>query len=321
MDKIQDYVRLLESSLASQNFDSEPKELYQPMAYILSLGGKRLRPALSLAACELFGSAPEKALMPALGIEVFHNFSLVHDDIMDEAELRRGSATVHKKWNRDIAILSGDAMLVKAYQYIAQVEPPILPAVLACFSQTALEICEGQQRDMNFESMAAVSESEYLEMIRQKTAVLLGAALKIGALCGGASEASADSLYHFGINAGLAFQIQDDLLDAFGDPQKVGKKAGGDILQDKKTLLMIYARELDPTAFQSLKSSSFVNDESKVEAWCHLMETSGARAKAEKQRDQLLKQALADLDAAHGENVALKDELAQFARWLSQRDR
>jgi len=291
------------------------------MAYILSLGGKRLRPALSLAACELFGGKAEQALMPALGIEVFHNFSLVHDDIMDEADLRRGQATVHKKWNRDIAILSGDAMLVKAYQYIAQVDAQILPSVLACFSQTALEICEGQQRDMNFESREKVSEEEYLVMIREKTAVLLGAALKIGALCGGASEASADSLYRFGINAGLAFQIQDDLLDAFGDPKKVGKKAGGDILQDKKTLLRIYAQELDSEASDTLSASSFVNEESKVEAWCNLITQSGAKAKAEAKRDNLLKEALEALEAAHGENQPLKAELAQFATWLSQRDR
>lgn len=321
MDKIQDYVKLVESSLEEQNFDLQPVELYQPMAYILSLGGKRLRPALSLAACELFGGKAEQALMPALGIEVFHNFSLVHDDIMDEADLRRGQATVHKKWNRDIAILSGDAMLVKAYQYIAQVDAQILPSVLACFSQTALEICEGQQRDMNFESRQEVSEAEYLEMIREKTAVLLGAALKIGALCGGASEASADSLYHFGINAGLAFQIQDDLLDAFGDPKKVGKKAGGDILQDKKTLLRIYSRELDSKACNTLMETSFIDEQSKVEAWCELITLSGAKAKAEAKRDHFLKEALESLEAAHGENQALKAELAQFATWLSQRDR
>lgn len=321
MERIPAYVQEVENSLSAQKFDNQPAELYEPMAYILSLGGKRLRPALSLAACELFGGEAQKALMPALGVEVFHNFSLVHDDIMDEADIRRGQATVHKKWNRDIAILSGDAMLVKAYQYIAQVDATILPAVLACFSQTALEICEGQQRDMNFESREDVSQAEYIEMIRQKTAVLLGAALKIGALCGGADEKSADSLYQFGIDAGLSFQIQDDLLDAYGDPKKVGKKPGGDILQDKKTLLMIYTKELDPVGFKSLSQSTFVNEESKVEAWCDLMIKSGAKAKAEAERDRLLQSALSALEAAQGENQDLKKELAAFAQWLSHRDR
>lgn len=321
MERIPAYVQEVENSLGAQKFDAQPAELYEPMAYILSLGGKRLRPALSLAACELFGGEADKALMPALGVEIFHNFSLVHDDIMDEADIRRGQATVHKKWNRDIAILSGDAMLVKAYQYIAQVDAAILPAVLACFSQTALEICEGQQRDMNFESREEVSQAEYIEMIRQKTAVLLGAALKIGALCGGADEKSADSLYQFGIDAGLSFQIQDDLLDAYGDPKKVGKKPGGDILQDKKTLLMIYTKELDPIGFKSLSQSTFVNEESKVEAWCDLMIKSGAKAKAEAERDRLLQSALSALEAAQGENQDLKKELAAFAQWLSHRDR
>lgn len=321
MERIPAYVKLVESGLAAQNFDLAPAELYQPMGYILSLGGKRLRPALSLAACELFGGKPEEALMPALGIEVFHNFSLVHDDIMDEADIRRGKATVHKKWNRDIAILSGDAMLVKAYQYIAEVKAEILPSVLACFSQTALEICEGQQRDMNFESRSDVQEAEYIEMIRQKTAVLLGAALKIGALVGGATEASADSLYQFGINAGLAFQIQDDLLDAYGDPEKVGKKPGGDILQDKKTMLMIFTQDLDPQGFEALSKTQFIDEQSKVEAWCELIAKSGAKEKAEGRRDALLEQALADLEAAEGEHAELKAELAGFAKWLSHRDR
>lgn len=321
MERIPGYVKLVEAGLEAQNFDLQPAELYQPMAYILSLGGKRLRPALSLAACELFGGNATQALMPALGVEVFHNFSLVHDDIMDEADIRRGKATVHKKWNRDIAILSGDAMLVKAYQYIAQVDSHILAPVLACFSQTALEICEGQQHDMNFENREDVQEAEYIEMIRQKTAVLLGAALKIGALVGGASENSADSLYQFGINAGLAFQVQDDLLDAFGDPEKVGKKPGGDIIQDKKTLLMILSKGIDPSGFEALRRTQFIDEQSKVEAWCTFITKSGAKEKAEARRDALLGQALADLEAAHGENEELKVELGAFAQWLSHRDR
>lgn len=320
MDRIQAFVKQVEKALLAQDFSMEPKELYEPMAYILGLGGKRLRPALSLAACALFEAPVEKALMPALGIEVFHNFSLVHDDIMDEADLRRGQATVHYKWNRDIAILSGDAMLVKAYQYIAQVEAQYLPEVLECFSQTALEICEGQQRDMNFESRSAVSEDEYLLMIRQKTAVLLGAALKIGALVAGAGKESAEMLYEFGINAGLAFQVQDDLLDAFGDPEKVGKKPGGDILQDKKTLLMIYTRERAAAEVAQLEAQGLKGSD-KVEAYTQLMISCGAKAAAEEKREALLQEALKDLEAAHAKDEALKNELAQFAVWLSHRDR
>jgi geranylgeranyl diphosphate synthase type II len=320
MDRIQAFVKQVEAALQEQDFSMEPRELYEPMGYILNLGGKRLRPALSLAACALFKEDPKKALMPALGIEVFHNFSLVHDDIMDEADLRRGKATIHHKWNRDIAILSGDAMLVKAYQYIAQVEPRYLPEVLETFSQTALEICEGQQRDMNFESRSEVAEEEYLLMIRQKTAVLLGAALKIGALVAGAGTESANMLYQFGINAGLAFQIQDDLLDAFGDPEKVGKKPGGDILQDKETLLMIYTRKMAPKEIKKLEAKDLTGSE-KVKAYTELITACGAKAAAEAKREALLKEALFDLEEAHTQDTALKEELAQFATWLSHRDR
>lgn len=320
MDRFDRYVKMVENTLARQDFDHDPIELYRPISYILNLGGKRLRPAMVLAGCELFEGKVEEALLPSLGIEVFHNFSLVHDDIMDQASLRRGRKTVHEKWNTNIAILSGDAMLVRAYQYIAQVDKAILPAVLKVFSRTAIEICEGQQMDMNFEERSEVSEEEYLEMIRLKTAVLLGAALQIGALIGGASAKSAESLYDFGINAGLAFQVQDDLLDAFGDANKVGKKAGGDILQDKKTLLMIYAKELDEPGLSDLQAQELQGSE-KVAAFCKLFESSGAKAKAESHRDSLLQQALNDLEAAHGKDEALKEQLAQFAQWLSHRDR
>ncbi len=320
MDRFDHYVKMVENTLARQDFDLDPIELYQPISYILGLGGKRLRPAMVLAGCELFGGNLENALLPSLGIEVFHNFSLVHDDIMDDASLRRGKKTVHEKWNTNIAILSGDAMLVKAYQYIAEVDRAKLPAILKVFSKTALEICEGQQMDMNFESRADVHEDEYLEMIRLKTAVLLGAALEIGALIGGASAHSAESLYDFGVNAGLAFQVQDDLLDAYGDPQKVGKKAGGDILQDKKTLLMIYAQDLDESGYEALQKQTLSGEE-KVKAYCQFFETCGAKAKAEAKRESLLKASLEALEEAHGKDLVLKEQLAQFAQWLSHRDR
>lgn len=320
MDRFDHYVKLVENTLARQDFDLEPIELYRPISYILGLGGKRLRPAMVLAGCELFEGKVEDALLPSLGVEIFHNFSLVHDDIMDDASLRRGKKTVHEKWNTNIAILSGDAMLVKAYQYVAEVDKAKLPSVLKVFSQTALEICEGQQMDMNFEERQDVSEEEYLEMIRLKTAVLLGAALEIGALVGGANHNSAESLYEFGVNAGLAFQVQDDLLDAYGDPQKVGKKAGGDILQEKKTLLMIYAKALDQKGLSELQARKLEGDQ-KVKAFCAFFDACSARAKAEAKREELLNASLSALEEAHGKDVQLKEQLAQFAKWLSHRDR
>lgn len=319
MKHIPAFQALIKEALDQHPFKGEPQELYDPMDYLMGLGGKRLRPALCLAGCELFGGAASEALSPALGIEVFHNFSLVHDDIMDQADLRRGKATVHKKWNTNIAILAGDAMLVRAYQLMAEVKPALLPEILATFSQTALEVCEGQQRDMNFELREMVSGAEYLEMIQGKTAVLLGAAIKIGALIGGAQPDSAQALYDFGIYAGLAFQVQDDLLDAYGDPDKFGKTVGGDILQDKKTWLMIHAAEEDAEGLKSLQAKGLSGAE-KVAAYKAFFESSGAKSETIKQRDQLLKQALDALDAAHAPNQELKRELATFATWLAERD-
>ncbi|MCB0664147.1 MAG: polyprenyl synthetase family protein, partial [Saprospiraceae bacterium] len=200
---------------------------------ILSLGGKRMRPALTILAARVFGAPAEQALKPALGIEVFHNFTLMHDDIMDKAPLRRGSETVHVKWDINAAILSGDAMLVQAYQLIAQSPSAVMPKVLELFSKTALEVCEGQQMDMDFEQRQNVSVDEYIEMIRLKTSVLLAASLEIGALVGGAETADAEKLYRFGEQLGIAFQLRDDYLDVFGDSSKVGKQSGGDILADK----------------------------------------------------------------------------------------
>jgi geranylgeranyl diphosphate synthase type II len=318
MERFKFYQKQIENVLVRQDFDEEPRELYQPISYILSLGGKRLRPALTLAGCELFNGELSDSLLPALGIEVFHNFSLVHDDIMDQAELRRGKKTVHSKWNENIAILSGDAMLVKSYQYIAQVDASLLPKVLKCFSDTALAICEGQQMDMNFEERMQVSEEEYLEMISLKTAVLLGAALKIGALIGKASVKQANALYEFGVSAGMAFQIQDDLLDAFGDPEKFGKKPGGDILQDKKTLLMIYGQQ--EKEWQALEKEDLQGAE-KVKAYCQFFEKSGVRERVTAKRDELLHEALRSLENAEAPNKVVKLQLEEFARWLSLRDR
>ncbi len=215
--------------------------LFDPARYILSLGGKRLRPLLTLMGSDLFGSKVDKAINAALAIEIFHNFSLLHDDLMDRADMRRGQPTVHKKWNANSAILSGDAMVIEAYRYIAKVPPASLPVILDLFSTTAMQICQGQQLDMDFEKRMDVSESEYIEMIRLKTAVLIGCALKMGALIGGAEPRDADCLYEYGINIGLAFQLKDDLLDVYGDPKTFGKMIGGDILCNKKTYLLIKA--------------------------------------------------------------------------------
>lgn len=319
MQKIENYTRLLTNTLARQDFDGEPKELYEPISYILGLGGKRLRPALTLAACELYGGDVSDALMPAMGIEIFHNFSLIHDDILDKAPLRRGKKTVHEKWGQDIAILSGDAMLVKAYQYIAAVDSKILPYVLKTFSNTAMEICEGQQYDLNFEKLEEVPEEDYIEMIRLKTSVLLGCALKVGALVAGAPLTEADKLYHFGMNIGIAFQIQDDILDAFGNPEKFGKTPGGDILNDKKTILMIHAQKAAIDSQKAELTKSYGSDQEKVKAIQKLMVDLGSKDHAVAEMKAYYREALKHLDESSG-NAEIKNELANFAEWLIQRD-
>jgi geranylgeranyl diphosphate synthase, type II len=244
MKTIQELQQLINRAITEKHYNGNPKELYEPINYLLSLGGKRMRPVLLLMACNLFTDDIQKAINPALAIEVFHNFTLVHDDIMDKAPLRRNKPTVHEKWNANAAILSGDVMLVEAYKLIMQVESGILPQVLTTLNNTAVGVCEGQQIDMNFEDISHVEPDEYIQMIRLKTAVLLGGALKIGALIGGGDAINAEMLYEFGINSGIAFQLQDDILDVYGDPEKFGKQVGGDILSNKKTFMLIKAREL-----------------------------------------------------------------------------
>ena len=229
--------------ISELKFTRQPEGLYEPISYVLTLGGKRIRPLLMLMAYNLYKEDVEQIFSPATGIEVYHNYTLLHDDLMDKAEMRRGKSTVHKVWNENAAILSGDAMLVLAYQFMAACPSASLKEVLDLFSMTALEICEGQQMDMEFESRKDVSEAEYLEMIRLKTSVLLACSLKIGAVLAGASQEDADRLYDFGINLGVAFQLKDDLLDVYGNPEVFGKNIGGDILCNKKTYLLIKAFE------------------------------------------------------------------------------
>ena len=233
--------------LKSKNWVQEPKNLYEPIDYILQLGGKRIRPVLTLMAADIFGDDYQKALPAALAVEVFHNFTLVHDDIMDDAPLRRGKATVHEKWDINTGILSGDAMLILAYKYFEDYEPVVFQKLAKLFSKTALEVCDGQQLDVDFETREDVTIDEYMNMIRLKTSVLVAAALKMGAIVAETSEENANLIYDFGLNLGLAFQLQDDYLDTFGDPKTFGKQVGGDIMENKKTFLYLKALEVSTT--------------------------------------------------------------------------
>ena len=232
------------SYLESKEWVREPKNLYEPIDYILQLGGKRMRPILTLMAADIFSGEFKKALPAALAVEVFHNFTLVHDDIMDDAPLRRGKETVHEKWDTSTGILSGDAMLILAYQYFENYDPEVFQKLAKLFSKTALEVCDGQQLDVDFETRKNVSIDEYMNMIRLKTSVLVAAALKMGAIVANTNDENADLIYDFGLNLGLAFQLQDDYLDTFGDPETFGKQVGGDIIENKKTFLYLKALEV-----------------------------------------------------------------------------
>ena len=281
MYSFEQILHVVESHIEQIKFNRQPQNLYLPVQYILSLGGKRIRPVLMLMACNLYSESVEKALQPAIGMEIFHNFTLLHDDLMDEADKRRNQLTVHKKWNANTAILSGDAMLILAYQFIGDTKPPLLKSILDVFTATALEICEGQQYDMDFEQRLNVSEEEYIEMIRLKTAVLIACCLKAGALIGGASNEDADQLYQSGIYTGLAFQLQDDLLDTFGDPQTFGKKIGGDILCNKKTFLHIQmmkrASEAQKEIIRTIQSDRNCRPEEKIATIKSIYESLGIR--------------------------------------------
>ncbi len=250
---------IISEKINALNFNKEPEALYEPIEYTLASGGKRIRPALTLAACNMFSEDVEKAVPAALAFEVFHNFTLLHDDIMDNSPIRRNKPTVHKKWNSNTAILSGDAMMIKAYELLSELPSGILKKILPLFNKTALEVCEGQQYDMNFENCDNVSEEEYLKMIKLKTSVLIAAALKAGATVGGADDKDADLLYEFGINLGLAFQIRDDLLDTYADTNIFGKKTGNDIITGKKTFLLITALQKSD-AETSVKLSEIISD-------------------------------------------------------------
>lgn len=240
MDTITQFSEIINRSLKAADYVRKPEDLYKPIEYALSFGGKRLRPMLVMIACKMFGGEMEDAMNAAIGIEMYHNHTLLHDDVMDNADVRRGQPTVHRKWGENAAILSGDAMLILAYKYMLNTQKN-KDKVLELFTETTLQICEGQQFDMEFESRNDVSEQEYINMIRLKTAVLLACSLKTGAIIAGAADNDADLIYEYGIQIGLAFQLQDDILDVYGDEKVFGKKIGGDILCDKKTYLLITA--------------------------------------------------------------------------------
>ena len=258
MQKFEHQLKKFNEFLNQQSFDFEPHELYDPIAYTLNLGGKRIRPVIALLSCSIFGGKCEDIINPAMGIEIFHNFTLLHDDIMDDAPIRRGEETVYRKWNSNIAILSGDTMFALAYKYISKTDAKFLPDILDVFNKTAIEVCEGQQLDMNYEDESEVSIDDYLNMIRLKTAVFLGASLKIGAIIGNTSQENIDAVYCFGEYLGMAFQLQDDLLDVFGDEAKFGKQIGGDIITNKKTYLYLKAFELAKGESLEVLQNNFV---------------------------------------------------------------
>ena len=316
----------IEQAIAQQTFGSQPDELYEPIRYIMALGGKRLRPTLTLLAYQLFqdDSSSPSVLYPALAIEVFHNFSLMHDDIMDQAPLRRGKPTVHERWNSNVAILSGDVMLVKAYELLMNTAPEKLPKVLAAFNHCATEVCEGQQWDMNFETMSEVSEADYLRMIRQKTAVLLGFSLQLGGLLADADEQTTQSLYELGVNIGIGFQLKDDLLDVYADQTKFGKQPGGDIVANKKTFLLIKALERAEgerhvKLVDWLSRPSFSKEE-KVKEVTHLYDQLDIRALTENAMDTYFQKGLAQLAQIKVEETR-QEPLRTFIEHLIHREK
>ena len=317
-------LRAVNDFLEQLPYDRQPQSLYEPIRYVLSLGGKRIRPVLMLMAYNLFKEHPEDILMPACGLETYHNYTLLHDDLMDHADLRRGHETVHKRWNANTAILSGDSMLVLAYQRMTQVPADKLARVLDCFTETALEIGEGQEYDMTFETRLDVSEAEYIEMIRLKTSVLLACATKIGAILADAPEADVERLYHFGERLGLAFQLQDDLLDVYGDPAVFGKAIGGDIVSNKKTYLLINAFNR-ADAVQRAKLSRWVeattfDRQEKVAAVTQLYDALGIRQLCEEKVNDYFRQA-ADSLGEIGVDTDRKQMLYQYMDQLLHRDK
>ena len=317
-------MRIVNEGLESLPYERKPASLYDPIRYVLSLGGKRIRPVLMLLAYNLFKEKPEDILMPALGLETYHNYTLLHDDLMDKADMRRGQLTVHKKWDDNTAILSGDSMLVLAYQRVAECDAAHLPQVLELFTETALEIGEGQQYDMDFETRNDVTEDEYIEMIRLKTSVLLACALKMGAILGDASQEDADLLYQFGEKIGLAFQLQDDLLDVYGDPKVFGKAIGGDITSNKKTYMLINAvnranAQQRAELMRWIEAKEF-NRAEKVAAVTRLYDEIGIRQLCEEKINFYFEQGKKLLEKVHVDS-ARKEQLRQYTNEMMHREK
>lgn len=311
----------INSEVSSLKLKGTPQSLFDPINYILEIGGKRVRPVLALMGYNLFKDDIDKAMPVAFAIEIFHNFTLLHDDLMDKADKRRGKETVHIKWNENIAVLSGDAMLIEAYKAIAKTETEYLPAVLSLFSNTATEICCGQQLDMEFEQRLDVSVVEYLEMIRLKTAVLLGCSLKCGAIVAGVNGKDCDALYNFGINIGLAFQLMDDLLDVYGDPATFGKRIGGDILCNKKTLLFINAISDERTKDEMMKWINITdgNEEQKIKEVTAIYNKLGLKEASQEIIHAYYEKAISYLDLVNVDSQK-KQELRQLAISLLNRN-
>lgn len=305
-------------------YDRKPETIYAPIKYVLSLGGKRIRPVLMLLAYNLFKDDPKSILMPACGLETYHNYTLLHDDLMDNADVRRGHPTVHRKWDANTAILSGDSMLVVAYQRIAQCHPDKLKPVLELFTETALEIGEGQQYDMDFEHRNDVTEDEYIEMIRLKTSVLLACAVKIGAILADASDEDADNLYKFGEQIGLAFQLQDDLLDVYGDPKVFGKAIGGDITSNKKTYMLINAfqraNEQQREQLRRWTEALDFDREEKIAAVTELYNQIGIRELCEQKINEYFQEGVKYLDRVSVDEQR-KEELRQYTFEMMKRQR
>lgn len=309
--------------IANLSYDRKPESIYAPIKYVLSIGGKRIRPVLMLLSYNLYKDNPESILMQACALETYHNYTLLHDDLMDNADVRRGMPTVHRKWDANTAILSGDSMLVLAYQRMAQCAPSKLKPVLDLFTETALEIGEGQQYDMDFERRTDVTEAEYIEMIRLKTSVLLACAMKTGAILADAPAADADRLYQFGEQIGLAFQLQDDLLDVYGDPAVFGKAIGGDIVSNKKTYMLINAYQLAGPSQRSelmrwITAVDFDRAE-KVAAVTRIYDELGIRGLCEARINQYFDRASEYL-AAVGVDDARKEQLRRFAQEMMHRE-
>lgn len=315
------FLKAIQQEIASTKYGDSPAELYDPIEYLMSLGGKKMRPLLTVMATNIFSDNWQKAVKPAIGVEVFHNFTLMHDDIMDAAPLRRGKPTVHEKWNENIAILSGDVMLVCAYELMTAVDDKIFKHVIRRFNRTAAEVCEGQQWDMNFATRNDVTEEEYINMIRLKTSVLLGFSLELGGLIAEADEESTQLLYEIGTNIGIGFQLKDDILDVYGDPEKFGKQVGGDIIENKKTWLLLKALEIGEAneALQFWIDAKEFDKEEKVKAVTEIYNSLNIRELAEQKMNAYFDKGLEGL-AQLNASAERKQPLIEITKQLIERE-